>query len=335
MKARDLMSREVISVRPDTRARDIARLLLERGISAVPVVDETGVPIGIVSEGDLIGRDEVDREARRDWWLALFAEGEALNPDFIAGLREKERVARDIMSAPVVSVDENTDSAEIARLLHSYQIKRVPVVREGQIVGIVSRADLLRTMAEQAPRPEARKEGFLARAFAGLDERFAPPGHLEPPKQPPLPKVQQDDGRLEAADFRALVEDFERKKVHEQEDARLAAAEQRRSQVAQLINEHIPDERWRALMHEARSAAERGEKQFMLLRFPSQLCSDGGRAINVPEPDWPQTLRGDAAETYLRWERDLKPHGFHLAARVLDFPGGVPGDVGLFLIWGD
>jgi hypothetical protein len=68
-------------------------------------------------------------------------------------------------------------------------------------------------------------------------------------------------------------------------------------------------------------------------RFPSQLCSDRGRAINVSEPDWPATLCGEAAEIYLRWEHDLKPSGFHLAARVLDFPGGMPGDIGLFLVW--
>ena len=334
MKARDIMSREVISVGPDTPARDVAKLLLERRISAVPVVDEAGAPIGIVSEGDLVGRDEADREARRDWWLALFAEGEVLNADFVVSLRKKEHVAREIMSGPVVTVDENTDSAEIARLLHSYQIKRVPVVRGGHIVGIVSRADLLRALAEQVPPREARNEGFLSSAFAGLDERFAHFGHTELPKQPPSPHDRQDGIRLEAADFRALVDDFNRKEVLEREDARRAAAEQRRRQVAQLINEHIPDERWRALVHQARAAAERGEKEFMLLQFPSQLCSDGGRAINVPEPDWPQTLRGDAAEIYLRWERDLKPHGFHLAARVLDFPGGVPGDIGIFLIWG-
>ena len=71
----------------------------------------------------------------------------------------------------------------------------------------------------------------------------------------------------------------------------------------------------------------------MLLRFPKQLCRDGGRAIGMREPDWPATLRGQAAEIYLRWMRELKPRGFHLAARVLEFPGGMPGDIGLFLIW--
>ena len=73
----------------------------------------------------------------------------------------------------------------------------------------------------------------------------------------------------------------------------------------------------------------------MLLRFPADLCTDRGRSVNATLPDWSQTLRGEAAEIYLRWERDLKPGGFHLAARVLDFPGGFPGDIGLFLVWRD
>jgi hypothetical protein len=105
--------------------------------------------------------------------------------------------------------------------------------------------------------------------------------------------------------------------------------------MAELIDRHISDESWRALVHQARQAAEHGEKEFMVLRFPSQLCSDGGRAVNAAEPDWPVTLRGEAAEIYLRRERDLKLNGFRLAARVLDFPGGMPGDIGLFLVWGE
>ena len=89
------------------------------------------------------------------------------------------------------------------------------------------------------------------------------------------------------------------------------------------------------MLHRAREAAEHGNAEFPMLRAPSQLCSDGGRAINAGEPDWPATLRGEAAELYFRWQRELKPHGFHLAARVLDFPDGKPGDIGLFLTWGE
>jgi hypothetical protein len=103
--------------------------------------------------------------------------------------------------------------------------------------------------------------------------------------------------------------------------------------VAELIDQHISEEGWRDLLHRARNAAQHGQPEFMLLRFPSQLCSDGGRAINVSEGDWPVTLRGMPAELYLRWECELKPDGFRLAARVLEFPEGKPGDIGLFLVW--
>ncbi len=81
-------------------------------------------------------------------------------------------------------------------------------------------------------------------------------------------------------------------------------------------------------------AAERGERELLLVQFPGQLCSDGGRAINVAEEGWPSTLRGEAAETYLRFERDLRPRGFQIMAKVLNFPEGYIGDIGLFLHWG-
>jgi CBS domain-containing protein len=83
MNARDVMTTEVVSVSPETSTNKVAELLDKKGISAVPVVDAGGAPIGMVSEGDLIGRDETEREARRDWWLTLLAEGEMLNRDFL------------------------------------------------------------------------------------------------------------------------------------------------------------------------------------------------------------------------------------------------------------
>ena len=103
----------------------------------------------------------------------------------------------------------------------------------------------------------------------------------------------------------------------------------------ELISHHIADESWPALLHQAHAAAEHGEKEFLPLRFPNELCSDNGRAVNAPESGWPATLRGEAAEVYLRWKREPKPHGFDLAARVLEFPNGCPGDIGLFLEWGE
>ena len=154
MNARDVMTRDVVSVASDTPMRKIAALLLEKRISAVPVVDSSGAPIGMVSEGDLTGRNEAEREARQDWWLTMLAEGEAVNPEFLASLNYP--TARDMMSAPVISVHEETSLEEIAGILTEHRIKRVPIVRDGRIVGIVSRADLVRALVARPHIPAVR-----------------------------------------------------------------------------------------------------------------------------------------------------------------------------------
>lgn len=154
MNAQDVMTQHVISVSPDTPTEQVARLLLQNSISAAPVIDATGALVGMVSEGDLIGRNDADREARRDWWLTLLAEGEPLSEQFLATLRARSRVAREVMSGPVVTVIETANVTDVARLLTSKKIKRVPVVRNGRVVGIVSRADLLRAPAGE-PNPES------------------------------------------------------------------------------------------------------------------------------------------------------------------------------------
>ncbi len=337
MDAREVMTSPVISATADAPVRDIAQLLLKNHISAVPILDKSGAPIGVVSEGDLIGRDEIQRNERREWWLALLAEGESLSSDFLSNLYSPERVASDVMSRPVVTVEEHTEIGEIARLFAAYRIKRVPVVRNGQVVGIVSRENLLRTLVREDDHHDVKpKMGAVARALedalAPLKWRFEQPRHETEPHAAPM--TRPDDASSEAADFRRLVLDFEAKEAQRREEQRHNAEEQQQHKAAELIGKHISEESWRNLVHRARAAAEQGLRDFQLLRFPSQLCSDGGRAINVPDPDWPATLRGEAAEVYLRWSHDLKPHGFHLAARIMDFPGGMPGDVGLFLVWG-
>ena len=147
VKAREIMNTKVLSVGPHTPTGEVARLLLNNRISAVPVTDDGRAPVGMVSEGDLIGRNEFDREERRDWWLAMLAEGESLSQDFLSALRHPKRTAADVRTAPVITVDEDADIREIARLLDIHRIKRVPVLRGGRVVGIVSRADLVRTLA--------------------------------------------------------------------------------------------------------------------------------------------------------------------------------------------
>ncbi|HEX3418801.1 MAG TPA: CBS domain-containing protein [Stellaceae bacterium] len=336
MKAREIMNSSVVAVRPDMPVNNIAKTLREHRISAVPVINEAGSPLGMVSEGDLIGRDQADREARLDWWLSMLAEGEPLSADFVESVRSAERRASDVMTAPVVTVGEETEIGEVARLLTAHRIKRVPVLRDGRIVGIVSRADLVRALAEsktQLTGDGGQKGTTPTDAVGGLEQpllhRQSRADRVGPAEPPP----ESDETAPMAADFRQLMADHERQEALHREEYRRVAAEQRRLKVTQLIDHHISDENWRGLLHQARQAAERGEKELLLLRFPSQLCGDAGRAVNAGEPNWPASLRGEASEIYGRWQRDLRPHGFRLGARVLEFPGGMPGDIGLFVTW--
>ncbi len=337
LRARDLMTAKIISVGPDEPTCKVAQRLLENSISAVPVVNSDGTPIGMVSEGDLIGRSEPERLARSDWWLSLISGVQPSDDDLQTRLQATDRTAWDVMTAPLVTVAEDTPVEQIAQLLIIHHIKRVPVLRDGRIVGIVSRADLLRVAAAGAPlhtiaKPKASHSGFLGSLFG---EYHRPAWQVVPIASPGGTPSKPSADRLAADDFRHLVEDFQHGEVQHQDEARRAAARQRQERTAALIDAHVLDDGWRQMLHRARVAAEHGQTELMLLQFPSQLCIDSGRAINVAEHGWPAMLRGEPAEIYLRWERELKPHGFGLSARVLDFPGGKPGDIGLVLTWGD
>jgi CBS domain-containing protein len=333
-QARDVMTSEVITVPPDEPIRDVAKLLLEHQISAVPVVNSDGVPIGMVSEGDLIGRDETQRLARNDWWLAVMTGEQLLDGSFQARVGATDRTAREVMSAPLVTVTEMTGVSEIARLLAIHHVKRVPVVREGCIVGIVSRADLLRVIAadrhHEAATPKNTPGSFLLSLFG---EYHRPTRKTVPVSAPAGERPKPTEGGLEADDFRQLAADFHSGEVQHRDDTRKAAAGQRRERAKALVDAHVFDDAWREMLHHAQTMAEHGQKDDMVLRFPNQLCIDSGRAINVHEDGWTATLRGEAAEICLRWERDLKHRGFTLSARVLEFPEGKPGDIGLFLVW--
>ena len=146
MQAKDVMSTTVVTVRAQASVRDVARLLLERRISAVPVVDAKGRVQGIVSEGDLIGRAESETESRRSWWLDLLADRDGMALDYV---KSHGRTAGDVMTREVITVGERTPLAKIAMLLERHRIKRVPVLRAGKVVGIVSRANLLHGLVAQ------------------------------------------------------------------------------------------------------------------------------------------------------------------------------------------
>jgi CBS-domain-containing membrane protein len=155
MLARDVMTTAVVTVLPGTEVREIAALFLERRISAVPVVDAQGQLRGIVSEGDLLNRPEAGTQHRRSWWLRLFS-----GPDDQAReyLRVHGRRAEDVMSEKVVTVAEDMPLAKIASLLERHRIKRVPVMRDGKLVGLVSRANLLQGLAAWRPEAPVKRE---------------------------------------------------------------------------------------------------------------------------------------------------------------------------------
>lgn len=152
MRASDVMTPTVVTVGPDMTVQDLAKLLSDRGISGAPVVDANGTMLGIVSEGDLLHRAELGTERhterRHSWWLRHFAATEAR--DYA---RSHGRLVKDIMTSHVATVTEDASLADIATLLEKRRIKRVPVTRDGKIVGIVTRSNLVRALA--AARPAA------------------------------------------------------------------------------------------------------------------------------------------------------------------------------------
>src|SRR5246127_2770528 len=144
MLAMDVMTSEVITVEEDASVPSVAKLMAERGISSVPVIDKDKRVVGMVSEGDLLHRAETGTERRRSWWLEMMSSTNQLAGEYIKSHSGK---VKDIMTRNVLSVTEETPVADIAVLLETNRIKRVPVLRDGKLVGIVSRANLVRALA--------------------------------------------------------------------------------------------------------------------------------------------------------------------------------------------
>jgi len=133
MQARDIMTTNVATVRPDAEVSEIAKQLLARHISALPVVVDRDKVVGIVSEGDLMHRSENDTERQPSWWIRMFAEPQERAREYI---KSHGRHASDIMTCDVISVSEDASLAEISETLEKHHIKRVPVLRDGRLVGI-------------------------------------------------------------------------------------------------------------------------------------------------------------------------------------------------------
>lgn len=148
--AASLMTTQVITVRPELKVNAAAKLLSEHAISAVPVLDADGALVGMLSEGDLLRPFGQEYALRRDGWLNLLAEGTDLAPLFVEYLREDQRSVGDLMTTPVVTADVSASLPEIADLWVKHRIKRVPILENGALVGIVSRADLVRTLTHSS-----------------------------------------------------------------------------------------------------------------------------------------------------------------------------------------
>jgi CBS domain-containing protein len=165
MKARDVMVSPVITVKPTASVKDVAKLFLEHRISAVPVVDDQGKLAGIVSEGDLLHRAEAGTQRHRPWWLLVLTRDDALAVDYV---KEHARTVADVMTKEVITAGPDTPLHEIAAALEKYAVKRLPIVKDGQLVGIVSRANLIQAVAsdrkklEIAPSDAAIREKLLA-----------------------------------------------------------------------------------------------------------------------------------------------------------------------------
>ena len=178
MRAKDVMTSPVVTAGPQTTVPEIAKLLIERRISALPVVDQGERVIGIVSEGDLMRRVENTDERHRSWWLRLFSDPVTDAADFV---KTHGRRAADVMTREVVTVGEDTPLHEIAALLEERRIKRVPVVRDGRVVGIVSRANLLHGLAARpadTPVPSADDEVIRSRILTTLREEVGGMTHF-------------------------------------------------------------------------------------------------------------------------------------------------------------
>ena len=143
MKVAEIMTRNVITATPSMPLEEAVRLMLSQRISGLPVLDSSGALVGIVTEGDLLRRSETGTDRQLSWWHAVLLGTQRLAEQYVS---THARRVDEVMSRTVVSVTPSTPLAEVVALMEARGIKRVPVLEDGRLVGIVSRADLLRAL---------------------------------------------------------------------------------------------------------------------------------------------------------------------------------------------
>jgi CBS domain-containing protein len=168
MKVRDIMSTKVVTVSPSTTVREIAGLMVEKHVSGLPVLSENGTLVGMVSEGDLLRRPELGTQRQRRRWVSFFSGVDEQAREFT---KSHALRAGDVMTQQVIHVAEETPLADVVGLMEKHNIKRLPVLSDGKLVGIVSRADLLRALAARQADPlppPAKSDASIRAAMNGV-----------------------------------------------------------------------------------------------------------------------------------------------------------------------
>jgi len=147
MKAGNVMTRKVVSIRPNASIAEMVRLMLDNRISGLPVIDDDGELVGIVTEGDCLRRAETGTERKRPRWLEFIIGPSRLAAEYI---HAHSRKVAEVMTQAPITITEDTALDDIVHLMETHRIKWLPVVRDRKVVGIVSRADLLHALASAA-----------------------------------------------------------------------------------------------------------------------------------------------------------------------------------------
>ena len=150
MKAGDVMTTKLITVTPESSVGDAAKLMLQYRISGLPVVDRKGELVGIVTEGDFLRRGETGTERRRPRWLEFILGPGRLSSEYVQAYGRK---IADVMTSDPVCITEDVSLENVVDTLERHRVKRLPVMRDGKLVGIVSRANLVQALATVLPRP--------------------------------------------------------------------------------------------------------------------------------------------------------------------------------------
>ncbi len=170
MRAHQVMTRNPITVTEETSLREAALLMLENRISGLPVVDKFGKLVGLITEGDFIRRAEIGTQTRRARWLAFFIGPGRAATEFV---HEQGRKVGEVMNSQPVTVGEQTSLEEVVRLMEKHNIKRLPVVSGMKLLGIVTRTDLLRTVASldrEVPDPTADDDHLQKRIIRAIEQ---------------------------------------------------------------------------------------------------------------------------------------------------------------------